>query len=483
MVRRSRKLTLDIDRPLLVLILISVAVRLIMMRVYQPAEFNDTIGYMDAGRALQALEFERYAAVRTPLYPLLMIVTRFDPWSIWRVQALMGLGIVVMLYWLARYHVDDRRVAFAVGLGYTLAINLLFFEAALLTETISTFLLLLSLLFFILSRRRKGRLSFYVATAVTTSLAVLTRPLMLLLAPLYLLFFIRRWRQRGYAKLDRRRFLAGYVAPVVILLGGVVLFNGLKAGSYTLSTLTGYNLAGHGGAFMERAPDEDATLRDIYLKYRQARIDETGSHIWTIWDAQGEMLQATGLDFAGLNDALLRLSLKLIAAHPLLYLRNVAIAWAAFWASAVQWNLYTLAIPGGQTIFNGLWTLVRGLLVLINFTFLVIALYSLGERRRKYRLLNYDAEFHWLVLALILGTSVLQALLIYADNWRFSVPYQALIIYVVVIWLWLFNLRREQRHAVVGADEEEGPVRLPDLDRQAFDIDAFLDGEALDEEE
>lgn len=468
MIRRSRRLTLGIDRYLLVLIIISALIRVVFLRVYQPASFDDTLGYIDTGEALQAMDWARYSAARTPLYPLLMIATGFSFQVIWLVQSLMGLGTATMLYWLARYHVGDERIAFAIGLSYSLAINMLFFEAAILTETMSAFLLLLSLLLFILSRRRHRRLTFHVATAVVASLAVLTRPLLLLLVPLYLLFFIRRWKERGYDAFSRRRYLAGYVLPVVILLGGVILFNGWKTGSFSLSTLTGYNLVGHSGAFMEDAPDEYATIRDIYLKHREARIAATGSRIWTIWDAQGEMRQTTGLDFVGLNDALTRLSLQLIVTHPLTYLGNVAIAWANFWASTIPWNLDNLSLPVSRTILDGLWWMVRWLLILTNFTFLLICLYSLRERRRKYRLLNYDAEFHWLILSLILGTSLLQALLIFADNWRFSVPYQPLIIYAVVIWLWLFSLRRQQRQTVIGTEApgRAGPKEDGD-DKQA----------------
>lgn len=445
MIRRSRKLTLEIDNSLLVLIIVSLLIRVVLWLVYRPATFNDTLGYIDTGRTFQALNLPSYDAARTPVYPLLMVAVGFDPRSIWLVQSLMGLAIAVMLYLLARYHIANSRIAFAIGLSYTLAINLLFFEAALLTETTSTFLLLLSLLFFILTRRRNGRLIFYVATAVVASLAVLTRPLMLLLAPLYLLFFIRRWHRRRYGTRRWVGYLAAYGLPVAVLLGGYILFNGRYAGSYTFSTLTGYNLAGHSGAFMEYAPEEYGTIRDIYLKYREARIAATGTHIWTIWDARGEMSQATGLDFVELNNALTRLSLQLITAHPLLYLRNVAVAWASFWASAVSWNLDNLSISTSQTVFTGLWWMVRWLLIFVNFTFLLISLYSLYERRRDHRLLDYDPEFHWLVLTLVLGTSLLQALLIYADNWRFSVPFQPLITYLVIVWLWQYGLRWEKK--------------------------------------
>ena len=286
MIRRSRKLTLEIDKPLLVLVFVTLLIRVVLFLVYQPATFDDTLGYVDAGRTLQALNFEGYNASRVPLYPLLMIATGFDPRLMWLVQLLMGLAIAAMLYLLARYHVANSRIAFAIGLSYSLAINLLFFEAALLTETISTFLLFLSLIFFILTRRRKGRLLFYVATAVIASLAALTRPLMLLLAPLYLLFFIRRWNHRRNDSGQWKRYLAGYGLPVAVLLGGYILFNGQYAGSFTFSTLTGYNLVGHSGAFMEVAPDEYATIRDVYLKYREARIKGFNEvDQWTIYNS------------------------------------------------------------------------------------------------------------------------------------------------------------------------------------------------------
>ena len=106
---------------------------------------------------------------------------------------------------------------------------------------------------------------------------------------------------------------------------------------------------------------------------------------------------------------------------------------------------------------------IRSLLILINFAFLLIGLYSLYERRHKYRLLNYDPEFHWLALTLVLGTSILQALLIFADNWRFSVPYQALIIYVVIIWLWLFGLRRQRRRARATSSVESDQAQSEEM--------------------
>jgi len=461
-------------------------IRAVFFANYQPASFNDTLGYIDVGQTLRDLDLESYNAARTPLYPLLMIATGFNEQTIWLVQSVMGVATAVMLYLLARYHLDDQRIALAAGLSYSLAINLLFFEAALLTETMSGFLLMLSLLMFILSRRRHRRLFFHVATAVVASLAVLTRPLMLLLLPLYLLFFFLRWKERGYDRRTKRRYFIAYTLPVVVLLGGYLLFNGAYAGSYSLSTLTGYNLISHGGPFMEDAPDEDATLRDTYLEFRDARVAETGSQIWTIWDAQGALLKATGLDFVGLNDALTRLSLKLIIGHPFGYLRNVAVAWASFWASTIAWNLDNLPASLNRNVLNGLWWMVRWLLVLANFIFLVICLYSVVERRRKFRLLNYDAEFHWLVLTLILGTSILQALLIFADNWRFSVPYQPLIIYVVIVWLWLFSLRRQRRQAVAlarsdqaGPDVKKKPKkagrRRPHKDEGAIEDEIDLD--------
>jgi hypothetical protein len=134
--------------------------------------------------------------------------------------------------------------------------------------------------------------------------------------------------------------------------------------------------------------------------------------------------------------------------------RNVAGAWAQFRASGISWDTGNLSISIDRIILDGLWWMVRWILIFFNFAFLLIGLYSLYERKREYRVLNYDAEFHWLALTLVLGTSLLQALLVFADNWRFSVPYQPLIIYVVVVWLLLYSLYRWRRQDRTISDEE-----------------------------
>jgi len=53
--------------------------------------------------------------------------------------------------------------------------------------------------------------------------------------------------------------------------------------------MTGYHLIQHTGVFFEYVPDKYASLRDTYLRFRDARIAEYGTQTNAIWDAISEM--------------------------------------------------------------------------------------------------------------------------------------------------------------------------------------------------
>ena len=66
---------------------------------------------------------------------------------------------------------------------------------------------------------------------------------------------------------------------------------------FSLTTMTGYHLVQHTGYYFEDVPDEYAEIRDIYLDFRDARIEERGSQGNTIWDAIPVIMEATGYGF------------------------------------------------------------------------------------------------------------------------------------------------------------------------------------------
>jgi len=132
--------------------------------------------------------------------------------------------------------------------------------------------------------------------------------------------------------------LAAFGLPSVLLLGGWILWVYRTYEMLSPTTMGGYHLVQHTGEFFEYLPDEQATLRDTYLKYRDAQIAARGTQANAIWDAIPELSEVSGLSFFGLSAELQRLSLQLIRQHPLLYLANVVEGWIDFWKAPVYWD-------------------------------------------------------------------------------------------------------------------------------------------------
>ena len=193
--------------------------------------------------------------------------------------------------------------------------------------------------------------------------------------------------------------------------------------------MTGYQLVQHTGVFFEYVPDEEAVLRDTYLRYRDAHIAEYGTQTNTIWGAIPELSKVSSLSFYDLSRELARISTDLIRQHPELYLRNAAKGWAMFWLAPVYWSPELLRWQAIQPLVSGLILLERGLLVLANIFFIVTSLGLLLFRRLRERLRVPTGL--WVLAGAVWLASIVQTLLDHGDNPRFLVPLQS----VVVLWV------------------------------------------------
>jgi hypothetical protein len=239
-----------------------------------------------------------------------------------------------------------------------------------------------------------------------------------------------------------------YLVPVVLLLGGWLSFIHKNFNEWSLTTMTGYHLVQHTGSFFEYVPDEYASLRDIYIKYRNAQIAEYGTQTNAIWDAIPEMSKASGYSFYALSRVLARISIDLILKHPLLYLKNAASGWWMFWRAPVYWSPDALRFPmmaGGVRL---LVQLERAMMFLFNILFIVASLafiliegiFALRHRPSPLAIRTANPILYaylWMLLGNIWIASILQTLLDHGDNPRFLVPLQSL----VVLWVAAFFLQ------------------------------------------
>src|SRR6266480_3595441 len=167
-------------RWLAVLLFVGIALRAGLWFGYEPIAFPDTPSYMRVARNLLAADFSTYEGRRTPGYPVVLALAGGAPRGVWALQMLAGLGVSVLLFSLVLSATARPGLAAAVGMTYNLNLAQLFFEANLLSETISAFAIVAFIAALVSARRRLrdprpcGWL--IVGLGVLAGAAVLTRP-------------------------------------------------------------------------------------------------------------------------------------------------------------------------------------------------------------------------------------------------------------------------------------------------------------------
>lgn len=434
-------------RWLLALALLALGVRLALFFLSEPASYGDTPTYWRLADVLVERGFSGYDATRVPGYPLLIGLLGGRQRTVWMAQLLMGGLTTLSLFFLGVRLTADPRLAFSVGAIHTLAPGQVLFESNLLSETLTTFLVTLSLVLCLAmagAARGWRRLALALACGVVASLAGLVRTLFFLLPVLILLYLLtlsNRWQ--------RRLAMGGAfsLAPL-LMLGGWIGFVYGHYGMLSPTTMGGYHLVQHTGAFFEHLPEQEAVIRDTYLEFRRAQVEERGVQTNAIWDAIPILSERTGLSFFALSGKLQELSLRLIREHPLLYMRSVFEGWVSFWKAPVYWQPDLYRPPLARLLSVGLLA-GRGVFILANGLFLLLTAGAVISPRLRTKL--DPPPFIHLCAGLVLTSSVVQTLVDHGDNPRFLVPLQMVVVLVVVWAGWRFWAGRGQEATVNGS--------------------------------
>jgi hypothetical protein len=435
--------------------------RLFILLYYRPISYSDTPSYRRLAEAVLK-GFANYDGTRTPGYPLFLALVGGDQ-SVWLVQLLLGFITTFLLFYIGWKLTDKPWFGGLVALFHTLNFGQLFFESSLLTESLTTFLMVLTiagvLYWFLYPKYRTTWMSF--SLGLISTLTLLVRPLFIYLPFLLFIFLIlesqhqsthlindqgtQAEKEPAFSSHLQWRYGIAFILPVILLLGGWIAFIQARFGDWSLTTMTGYHLIQHTGSFFEYVPDEYAALRDTYIQYRDIHIAEYGTQTNTIWEAIPEMSRVSGYNFYDLSKVLTRISIQLISKHPYLYIKSAISGWWMFWRAPVYWSPDALRFSwliGGVNIAI---QIQRAILFFINLIFIFSSLYfALSEcmaviRHKPFQVrLRFDKPtrhmYFWFLLAIIWIASILQTLLDHGDNPRFLIPLQSM----VVLWVALF---------------------------------------------
>ena len=419
---------------LLILVLGGALLRVGLWACSEPVKYPDTGTYTSAARDLLEGSFSRSEGRRTPGYPLLIALVGEAPQNIVLAQMAAGLLISVLLFHIALLMSGRPGVAFLAGATYHLNLQQLFLEGAVLSETLST-LTVVAVVAAMLSgvhRLREGRgAAGMLLLGVLAGAAILTRPqyvFLPLMLPLVVAYAVSGLRLPS-ARAVKYASLA--TLPAVFLVLGWCALVYVKVGYFTLSTQSGFGMVNHGIGFIELAPDRYAVIRDLLLKHRALRLAAVGHDRNTIWYAWPEIRKVTGLSIPEASRELQRMSMEMFAAHPVRYAISVAHAWVDFWTVPIFWNLEQVAPRWLQSPLAAVWWVEHKLLRAANFAFVVLVFLAVVSRRARTRV-KWDLDLT-AISALILFSSIIQALADQGASSRYAVTIQALVVLVVMV--------------------------------------------------
>ena len=432
-----RTLCKDASRTLfLTLLAVCLSVRIVHWCIGRPKLYPDSSEYQAVALSIETWDFHSYTGERTPVYPLFLLLCGPDTQRVWILQSILGIMSSFLLFRIVLLQTRDPIMGFLAGLAHCLSLNVLFFEAAILTETFSAFCLILCL--FLLLRNLKSDREGWIAYAfigIVAGMAALVRPLFLYLPFLIGFILLFHWRIRRSPLRRVTVYLSAFFLPPIILLGGWSTFNKAAVDYFGTTTLLGYNLMQHAGKMMEEAPQEYAAVREIFIRYRKNNIDLAGSTTFTVFDARQQMMLATHTSVAGLSKILTGLALRLIAEHPIVYARSVFEAWRSFWSVPMYWDRYGIFPMKAGRILETLWGWEKEIISVLRLAFLIIVMARAFLVLRVRQALNrIDIESaSWILAAVVLIGSIVQACFESGENARYSLPFQSLIIAYVVI--------------------------------------------------
>ncbi|MEA3326242.1 MAG: hypothetical protein U9R53_02905 [Chloroflexota bacterium] len=413
-----------------IVLAVAVLLRVVLFTTYPVVSYSDSASYRRSADAILG-GFRAYDGTRTPGYPAFLAILGPDR-AVYAAQLILGLFITMIWFVIAWKASGKAFVGGVAALAHTLNPGQFFFEANLLTETLSTFWLAAALLgaFLWLHDDKFKTLWMGLGIGLCTAIATLTRPLFIFM-PIWLAVFLAVTYKDKKLRVNWRS-LVGVLLPAILLIGGWMGWVQSNYHVFSLTTMTGYHLIQHTGYYFEDVPDEFSELRGVYLEFRQERVQERGTQGNTIWDAIPAMQAATGLNFYELSRILQKISIQLILTHPWAYLSRVLRGWWLFWRAPVYWDISAIAPSSIASMIKSFILGVRGLIFGVNIIFVLSSIGAcLSKRLRQIWALK---PFHWLLAGSVWATSIVSSMLDHGDNPRFLVPMQTAVMFWV-LWL------------------------------------------------
>lgn len=424
---------------LTVLLLYNILIRLLVLLFYRGITyFPDSGDYVDLAERILNGNLIGYHGARTPGYSMFLALLGNNHIMVVIVQNLLGLVILFMIFDLSKQW-TSQKMAFYIGLILSSYLPFIFYDFAILTESLSAFLLVT--LMWLLNKvdffkTQHHHLIVYLKIGVLCAVLFLVRPFFIYL-PFLIILFVAVTMFNEFKSVFFPLILV-LVIPVLALLSWNS-FNKYNTGVFMTSSYEGINLTQVGTSFYEKLPDQYHIEREILLRHRDEIVATKEGHVYpmTVWFAREELKQATALNDLELSLHLKKISINLLLAHPVDYGKQAVFSFTKFFGaeSTLLWNVDKFKNKWIRKGLVSLWIYGQQYaLIVLNSIFILFSFLFLFKNGA---LKKWNIQ-HFVILMIISG-AIFQALITFGTNSRFCYPFTGLILAFTINYLYKFQ--------------------------------------------
>ncbi|GGD25812.1 glycosyltransferase family 39 protein [Flavobacterium orientale] len=417
------------SREIRILILFGLLFRILLSLFYlNISQFPDSSSFMVLANRMLEFNLIDYTGERSPGYPLLIFLAfGFKPLVVLYQFVIGILTTVVWFKTLMNFGFNNRQ---SLWIAFFLQsfIHVYFYETSILIESLALFLI--SLIFYQLTTKYLEEKNFKkdLLIGLLLGFLVLVKPFFAYIP--FIIYAFSVLKSFSFKNFISSKILILFF-PLIAYFGWSYI-NKVNTGYFVSTTYFGLNLSQNCVHFAEKAPDEFATIRTIYIKNREAALAENSDVAMAIWRAEQELIEATGLTyFPDLSNELGRFAKATVGNAPKEYCYQVVfVSWIDFWKTYICWNPEKFKISEIRIFFEFIWVIQAPILLLFKLLFIgLLPIYII----RFFKTKQLTTEI--LLYKIIFASSILQAIVTYGTNAKYSYPFEYMMVILVLLEL------------------------------------------------
>ena len=411
------------------ILLYGIAFRLVLYLLYLSVTvYPMSSNFKHLTSILGNFAFEKYTGERTFGYPMFMAFCLNNDYLIATAQFILGIITLIFWYKTLRNISFTPKKSFYITLFSGSFIHIFFYETAIMNETLILFVT--GWIFYLLSDK-----FLETGNRKTNWLMALLVGYLIMLKPFFVFVPCLIY---GFSVLKNFSFRKIISHKIVVLLSGLIFYfgwsyvNKLQTGYFVSSTFFGLNLAQNCVHFAENTTDEYKDLGKVYAKQREKALEENKDVAMSIWYGIDEIKQTVKIDyFPDFSAYLGEYAKTTIALNKEEYLKQiVTVSWVDFWDIDMYWQFFDFPSSFSESFFKTVWTIQYPIMMIFKLLFILLIPFYLFRFLKDRKI-----TFELMVVTTVFTASVLQAVVTYGTNSRYSYPFEYLMIIVVFMFL------------------------------------------------